>query len=134
MPKILGFFSGTRFVPIASLLAMMPLAVIFGIIWPGIGLVLSIIGKGLGTLSANGGANALIFGYIERALVPFGLHHAFYSPLWYTSVGGDMTNAGNIVPFIRVNDQVYAVTGVINGGVTTPLIAAGETGTGATVS
>lgn len=88
MPKILGFFSGTRFVPIASLLAMMPLAVIFGIIWPGIGLLLSIIGKGLGTLSANGGANALIFGYIERSLVPFGLHHAFYSPLWYTSVGG----------------------------------------------
>lgn len=42
MPKILGFFSGTRFVPIASLLAMMPLAVIFGIIWPGIGLLLSI--------------------------------------------------------------------------------------------
>lgn len=134
MPKILGFFSGTRFVPIASLLAMMPLAVIFGIIWPGIGLLLSIIGKGLGTLSANGGANALIFGYIERALVPFGLHHAFYSPLWYTSVGGDMTNAGIIVPFIRVNDQVYAVTGVINGGVTTPLIAAGETGAASTVS
>lgn len=134
MPKILGFFSGTRFVPIASLLAMMPLAVIFGIIWPGIGLLLSIIGKGLGTLSANGGANALIFGYIERALVPFGLHHAFYSPLWYTSVGGDMTNAGGIVPFIRLNDQVYAVVGVVNGGVTTPLIAAGETGTAATVS
>lgn len=120
MPKILGFFSGTRFVPIASLLAMMPLAVIFGIIWPGIGLVLSIIGKGLGTLSANGGANALIFGYIERALVPFGLHHAFYSPLWYTSVGGDMSNASNIVPFIRINDQVYAVTGVINGGIEKP--------------
>lgn len=123
MPKILGFFSGTRFVPIASLLAMMPLAVIFGIIWPGIGLLLSIIGKGLGTLSANGGANALIFGYIERALVPFGLHHAFYSPLWYTSVGGDMTNAGSTVPFIRINDQVYAVTGVINGGTVTPLLA-----------
>ena len=39
------------------------------------------MGNGLGELSANGGANALIFGYIERALVPFGLHHAFYAPL-----------------------------------------------------
>lgn len=45
-----------------------------------------------------------------------------------------MTNAGGIVPFIRLNDQVYAVVGVVNGGVTTPLIAAGETGTAATVS
>lgn len=116
MPKILGFFSGTRFVPIISLLAMVPLALIFSMIWPGIGLGLNEIGIGLGTLSANGGTNALIFGYIERALVPFGLHHAFYTPLWYTSAGGSMLNADTIIPFIHKDDQVFAVTGYILNG------------------
>ncbi|WP_052663887.1 PTS transporter subunit IIABC [Mycoplasmoides alvi] len=116
MPQILGFFSGTRFVPIISLLAMVPLSLIFAMIWPGIGLGLNEIGIGLGTLSANGGTNALIFGYIERALVPFGLHHAFYTPLWYTTAGGTMTNAGSITPYIHMNGSVYAVIGyVLNG-------------------
>ncbi|WP_052663405.1 PTS transporter subunit IIABC [[Mycoplasma] testudinis] len=109
MPKILGFFSGTRFVPIASLLAMMPASVIFSMIWPGIGILLGIIGVGLGTLAANGGANALIFGFIERSLVPTGLHHAFYSPLWYTAAGGSMQNAGSVVPLIREGDKVFAI-------------------------
>ncbi|WP_027124004.1 PTS transporter subunit IIABC [Mycoplasmoides pirum] len=116
MPKILGFFSGTRFVPIISLIAMIPLALIFAMIWPGIGLGLNYIGIGLGTLGANGGINAFIFGYIERALVPTGLHHAFYSPLWYTSAGGSMNNVNDISPFIHVGGQVYAVTGVMING------------------
>lgn len=116
MPKILGFFSGTRFVPIISLIVMMPLAILFAMIWPGIGIGLYEIGKGLGTLSENGGANALIFGYIERALVPFGLHHAFYSPLWYTSAGGSMTEVSSVIPFIHDGNQVHAVIGVILNG------------------
>lgn len=81
LPKVLGFFSGTRFVALISLVAMIPLALLFAVVWPGIGKGLSAIGNGLGTLSANGGWNALIFGFIERALIPFGLHHAFYAPL-----------------------------------------------------
>lgn len=45
-----------------------------------------------------------------------------------------MTNAGSIVPFIRINDQVYAVTGVINGGTVTNLIANNASGTLDTVN
>lgn len=116
MPKILGFFSGARFVPIASLLAMMPTSVLFAMVWPGIGILLGLIGSGLGTLSANGGVNALIFGFLERSLVPTGLHHAFYSPLWYTSAGGSFSDAGSVAPLIRKGDLIYAITSVKDSG------------------
>ena len=38
-----------------------------------------------------------IFGFLERALIPFGLHHVFYLPFWQTSLGGTMEVAGKMV-------------------------------------
>jgi PTS system glucose-specific IIC component len=43
---------------------------------------------GIALAKAPLGINALVFGIAERSLVPFGLHHAFYAPLWFTSAGG----------------------------------------------
>lgn len=94
LPTVVGFFSGTRFVLIATFLAMFPVAIITLMIWPGIGIGLEEFGKALG--DAPGGINSFVFGFFERILVPFGLHHAFYSPLWYTSVGGSMSGAAAI--------------------------------------
>lgn len=121
LPKVLGFFSGTRFVPIACLLAMMPLSLLFAMIYPGISLLLSIIGTGLGTLGANGGFNALIFAYINRCLGAFGLHHAFYTPLWLSAAGGTMVGTSGIANMQTLSAAImtYAdqsphyVTGVI---------------------
>lgn len=86
MPQILGFFSGVRFIPIVTFCAMIVLSLLFCLIWPVFGLGLYYLGNYLG--QAPYGINSLFFGYIERSLVPFGLHHAFYAPLWYTSAGG----------------------------------------------
>ncbi len=86
MPVILGFFSGTRLVPIMVFLAMPIFAAIFLLIWPICGIGLNALGMGLANMPA--GTNSLLFGIIERALIPFGLHHAFYTPLWFTSAGG----------------------------------------------
>lgn len=115
LPAVLGFFNGTRFVPIAFMLFLFVFTPLFMLIWPLFGIGLSHIGNGLGKLSRSGGANALIFGYIERALVPFGLHHAFYSPLWYSTAGGSIdTN----VPVVFLGDvagngkeDVYKILG-----------------------
>ncbi|MDE6645824.1 MAG: glucose PTS transporter subunit IIA [Malacoplasma sp.] len=84
---IIGFFNGVRFVPIVTFVAMFPVTILFLMLWPLIGILLALIGDALGNAV---GINSFIFGYIERALVPFGLHHAFYSPLWYTSAGGSI--------------------------------------------
>ncbi|MGL4252128.1 MAG: glucose PTS transporter subunit IIA [Metamycoplasmataceae bacterium] len=86
LPPVIGFFSGVRFIPIVTFAALFPITLILLMVWPLIGLFFNIIGGALGSNMV--GFNAFIFGYIERSLVPLGLHHAFYSPLWYTSVGG----------------------------------------------
>ena len=106
---IIGFFSGVRFVPIVTFAALFPITLVFLMLWPLIGILLALIGQYLGQAV---GFNSFIFGYVERALVPFGLHHAFYSPLWYTNAGGsiDMTQQA----IIYYNGSAYAVTAGAN--------------------
>ncbi len=85
LPQMLSFFGGTRFVPIISTLAFTGVGIIMYYLWP-------IIQSGiyaLGNLVTNAGYfGTLIYGYIERALIPFGLHHVFYLPFWQTGLGG----------------------------------------------
>lgn len=88
LPQVIGFFNGVRFIPIVTFLTLFPITLLVLIIWPLIGTLFGIIGGALG--GNMYGFNSFIFGYIERALVPFGLHHAFYSPLWYSNVGGEL--------------------------------------------
>ncbi len=108
LPQIIGFFSGVRFIPIVTFLTMLPLSFLFSLAWPGIGMGLYYLGYGLGIVGDKTyGFNSFIFGYIERALVPFGLHHAFYTPLWYTSVGGQINFSDSPVQII-CNGQTYA--------------------------
>ena len=42
----------------------------------------------------SGYYGTFLYGVIERALIPFGLHHVFYLPFWQTAVGGTMEIAG----------------------------------------
>lgn len=88
LPQIIGFFNGVRFIPIVTFTALFPITLLVLMIWPLVGTLFGIIGGALG--GQLFGFNSFIFGYIERSLVPFGLHHAFYSPLWYSSVGGSL--------------------------------------------
>lgn len=91
LPQVISFFGGKRFVSLLVILAMIPLSFIFLIIWPYIGYALSVFGNSLGQVPY--GFESFIFGFIERSLIPFGLHHVFYAPLWYTSAGGDGISA-----------------------------------------
>ena len=120
MPSSLGFFSGVRFIPIITFASVIIISLIFCMIWPIIGIGIFRFG---GILSATPfGINSLLFGYIERALVPFGLHHAFYIPLWQTAAGGQIDLAANMVingqQVINPAGGVYATWfdfGVANG-------------------
>lgn len=88
LPQALGFFSGVRFIPIITFVSSLVVALVFCMIWPLFGIGLYKFGQLAG--EAPFGINSLIFGYTERVLVPTGLHHAFYMPLWQTSAGGQM--------------------------------------------
>ncbi len=94
LPQVLSFFGGTRFVPIISSLVYVLVGVLMYFLWP---LVQGAIAS-LGSLVlASGYAGTWIYGIIERALIPFGLHHVFYMPFWQTEIGGSMMIDGNVV-------------------------------------
>lgn len=87
LPQVLSFFGGTRFVPIVCSVVYLIVGVVMFYIWP---LVQGGISQ-LGQLVLNSGyAGTWIYGIIERALIPFGLHHVFYMPFWQTQLGGSM--------------------------------------------
>ncbi len=91
LPTIIGFFSGVRFIPIITFLSSIILSLFFSLIWPGVGQGLYWMGVGLGEMGEKTyGFNCFLQDFISRSLCPFGLHHAFYSPLWYTNIGGNI--------------------------------------------
>ncbi|NIH41095.1 MAG: PTS glucose transporter subunit IIBC [Buchnera aphidicola (Periphyllus aceris)] len=78
LPEYLGFFAGKRFIPIISGLSSIILGLILSFIWPPIGYII----KKFSMWSAY--QNPIIafgiYGFVERALVPFGLHHIWNVP------------------------------------------------------
>ncbi len=94
LPQVLSFFGGTKFVPIVSTVTYLIVGIIMFYLWPVVQLGIS----KLGVLVLNSGyAGTWIYGIIERALIPFGLHHVFYMPFWQTELGGSMIIDGNVV-------------------------------------
>ncbi len=94
LPQVLAFFGGTRFVPIVCTVVYLIVGIIMFFLWPFVQLGIS----KLGTLVLNSGyAGTWIYGTLERALIPFGLHHVFYMPFWQTELGGSMIIDGNVV-------------------------------------
>ena len=94
LPQVLSFFGGTRFVPIISAVVYLIVGVIMFYIWPIIQEGIYAIGN---VVRGSGYAGTLIYGIMERALIPFGLHHVFYIPFWQTSVGGTAMIDGALV-------------------------------------
>ncbi len=94
LSQVLSFFGGTRFVTIVSTVTYLIVGIIMFYLWPIVQLGIS----KLGVLVLNSGyAGTWIYGILERALIPFGLHHVFYMPFWQTELGGSMMIDGNMV-------------------------------------
>ena len=81
LPEFLGFFSGKRFVPIVAAISGVIIGIIMAIIWPPIQNSLLYFSRSM--LDTNKVLSAFILGFTERALIPFGLHHIWYTPFWY---------------------------------------------------
>ena len=94
LPQVLSFFSGTRFVPIISAATYLVVGIAMYYIWPTIQTGINHLG---GFVLASGYAGTWLYGFIERALIPFGLHHVFYIPFWQTAVGGTAVVGGQLV-------------------------------------
>ena len=94
LPQVISFFSGTRFVPIVTTAVFIVVGILMFFLWPIVQAGIAM----LGTLVVNSGyAGTWIYGIIERALIPFGLHHVFYMPFWQTGLGGTAIIDGTVV-------------------------------------
>ena len=94
LPQVLSFFGGARFVPIVCTAVYLVIGIAMFYIWP---VVQGWIAM-LGNLVINSGyIGTWIYGIIERALIPFGLHHVFYMPFWQTALGGSAVIDGTVV-------------------------------------
>ncbi|HIS61249.1 MAG TPA: PTS transporter subunit EIIC [Candidatus Scybalomonas excrementigallinarum] len=94
LPQVLSFFGGTRFVPIISAVVYLIVGILMFYVWPTVQIGINHLGA---FVMNSGYAGTWFYGLMERALIPFGLHHVFYLPFWQTSVGGTMEVAGKMV-------------------------------------
>ena len=94
LPSIISFFGGTRFIPIISSLAYIFVGILMYFVWPFIQQGINWCG---GLVTGAGYVGTLIYGIIERALIPFGLHHVFYMPFWQTNLGGTAVIDGKFI-------------------------------------
>lgn len=96
MPDWLAFFSGKRFVAIATGLISILVSVVLLFVWPVIFDALVAIGTGI---AGMGGIGAGIYAFLNRLLIPTGLHHALNNVFWFDTIGlGDLNHfwAGDV--------------------------------------
>ncbi|TWT27071.1 glucose-specific PTS transporter subunit IIBC [Planomicrobium sp. CPCC 101110] len=119
LPQFLGFFAGKRFVPIVTAFSAVFLGIVMFMVWP-------FAQNGLNALShfmleTNRTLAAFVFGTIERSLIPFGLHHIFYSPFWfefgsYTNAAGEIIRGDQRIFFAQLQDGVEFTAGTFMAG------------------
>lgn len=119
LPEFLGFFSGKRFVPIVAAMAGLLIGIIMVVIWPPIQNYLLDFSRSM--IGTNKTISALIFGIIERALIPFGLHHIWYNPFWYqfgeyTNLAGQLVIGDQAIFFAQLKDGVEFTAGTFMTG------------------
>ena len=85
LPQELSCFGGTRCVTIISGIVYVGVGILMYFIWPAIQSGIYAIGD---LVLRSGYVGTWVYGFMERLLIPFGLHHVFYLPFWQTAVGG----------------------------------------------
>lgn len=94
LPQVLGFFGGSRFVPIVTSLAAIFVGSLFYIVWPPFQQLLVHAGE---VISAAGVFGTFFYGFLMRLCGAIGLHHMIYPMFWYTELGGTAVVAGHSV-------------------------------------
>lgn len=93
LPQYLGFFSGKRLVPILTSFAAIFVGFVMSLVWPPIGSLIEMFSKWAS--AGSPGVAFALYGLVERALLPFGLHHIWNAPFFFEV--GEFTNAAGEV-------------------------------------
>ena len=90
LPDWLSFFSGKRCVAIAAGLVSILVSVVLLYVWPILYQSLISLGQ---TIAGMGAVGAGVYAFLNRLLIPFGLHHALNNVFWFNTIGlGDLTH------------------------------------------
>lgn len=81
LPPYLGFFAGKRFVPIVTAIGAIVLGAILSFVWPPIGSGIKIFSHWAAVSDPR--TAATVYGFVERLLLPFGLHHIWNVPFFF---------------------------------------------------
>ena len=103
LPDWLAFFSGKRSVAIVTAVVSIVVSVVLLFVWPVIFGVLVALGNGIAKM---GGIGAGIYAFLNRLLIPTGLHHALNNVFWFDAIGlGDLSHywAGDVTGQNGVN-------------------------------
>lgn len=119
LPQYLGFFAGKRFVPIVTAASAIIIGIALSVIWPPI--QNGLLNFSRTVIDANITVAAFIFGIVERALIPFGLHHVFYNPFWYqfgeyVNKSGELVMGDQSIFFAQLKDGVAFTAGTFMTG------------------
>ena len=93
LPEYLGFFGGRRFVPIVTSFSAILLALIFSVVWPSVQAAINFVGN---TIINSGGVGTFLYGFLNRLLIPFGLHHILNNMVYFV-FGTFTTPTGEVV-------------------------------------
>lgn len=93
-PLAVSFFGGTRFIPIISAIVYILVGGLMYFVWSPVQHAIYEIGD---WVLKTGYVGTWIYGFLERILIPFGLHHVFYVPIWQTGLGGALEVQGVLV-------------------------------------
>lgn len=105
-PPVIGFFSGSRFVPIITSIVLALVGAVLAFIWPVVQDGISVIAD---FVRNAGAAGTFLYGLIERSLIPFGLHHVFYTPFWFSSfVEAEVLINGSVQTIAGANTAYFA--------------------------
>jgi glucose PTS system EIICB or EIICBA component len=110
LPEYLGFFAGKRAVPIMTGLSAIVIGAILSVVWPPIGSVIASFSEW--AAHQNPTLAFGIYGVVERALIPFGLHHIWNVPFFFeagtcTNIAGEQLN-GVLTCYLSADDASRA--------------------------
>ena len=89
LPEVLAFFSGKRSVAIVTAVVSIVVSAVLLLVWPVIFSALVAVGNAVVSLDAVG---AGIYAFLNRLLIPTGLHHALNNVFWFDTIGlGDLS-------------------------------------------
>ncbi|MDR2461519.1 MAG: PTS glucose transporter subunit IIBC [Deltaproteobacteria bacterium] len=120
LPSYLAFFAGKRFVPIITGLAAIILGVVLSFVWPPVQKLITVFSNW--AAYSNPTMAGVIYGFIERLLLPFGLHHAWNVPFFF-EIGSYVVPNTNVVIHGDIN-RFFAgdpTAGILSGGFLTKM-------------